>query len=88
MLATSIWSRVNDESYGTPESAVCAGLKTSGPQRSTWWRRRESTPRPKAFDNDVYMRIRVVAGTRPGGAFPCFGPAAHQPGESRRRTYP
>jgi len=24
----------------------------------------------------------------PGGAFPCFGPAAHQPGESRRRTYP
>ena len=24
----------------------------------------------------------------PEGALPCFGPAAHQPGESRRRTYP
>ena len=24
----------------------------------------------------------------PGGAFPCFGPAAHQPRESRHRTYP
>ena len=29
-----------------------------------WWRRRESNPRPKAFDNDVYMHIRVVAGIR------------------------
>ena len=31
---------------------------------SAWWRRRESNPPPKAFDNDVYMHIRVVAGTR------------------------
>ena len=42
-----------------------AGLKTGGPsRRHEWWRRRESNPRPKAFDNDVYMHIRVVAGTR------------------------
>ena len=36
--------------------------KRSGPSPS--WRRRESSPRPKTFDNDVYMHIRVVAGTR------------------------
>ena len=49
-----------------------------------WWRRRESNPRPKAFDNDVYMRIRVVAGTRARRRPSLFRPR----GASTRRIAP
>ena len=63
-----------------------AGLKTGGPflQAQCWWRRRESNPRPKAFDNDVYMRIRVVAGTRARRRLSLFRPR----GASTRRIAP
>ena len=45
-----------------------------------WWRRRESNPRPKAFCNDVYMHIRVVAGNpRPEAPFPLSVPRRINP---------
>ena len=53
-------------------------------QVPVWWRRRESNPRPKAFDNDVYMRIRVVAGTRARRRLSLFRPR----GASTRRIAP
>ena len=44
------------------------------------WRRRESNPRPKAFRNDVYMHIRVVAGNpRPEAPFPLSVPRRINP---------
>ena len=47
---------------------------------SGWWRRRESNPRPKAFCNDVYMHIRVVAGNpRPEAPFPLSVPRRINP---------
>ena len=43
--------------------------------KSKWWRRRESNPRPKVFCNDVYMHIRVVGGNpRPKAPFPLSVP--------------
>ena len=56
----------------------------NGGHYEAWWRRRESNPRPKAFDNDVYMRIRVVTGIRARGRLSLFRPR----GASTRRIAP
>ena len=64
-----------------------ADLQTGGSsrrRRAKWWRRRESNPRPKAFDNDVYMHIRVVAGIRARRRPSLFRPR----GASTRRIAP
>ena len=74
-----------------------AGLKTGVPSRPRgflWWGSAvvEAAGIEPASESLLQRRLHAYPGCgrepAPGGAFPSFGPAPHQPSESRLGTYP